>query len=139
MTGSSKEKELKTLSFDELREALWHFENLADRMLTRFLLFGDTARSIVDNRTLKGDKIEVGMKREWLIPEALSVLKQYSNGLEKTKKGYKMEYEGVPIYLTVYERKYDVLKNPDTVSFINTPYLIPNPFEEYWKMRGLIK
>ena len=59
--------------------------------------------------------------------------------IEEAKDGYKIELKGVPIHIKIIKRDYKFFDNPNITFWGVTEFLMPNPFEEYWKVRGLIK
>ena len=131
------------LTDDQLSEALFKIEDTFQRMLCPFFLLGETAQSIRDSyvgsEKLTGRKIEIGVQRKYLTKEALITLDSYETGKEKTGFGFKLLFKDIPIEVRIIERKYSFLKNLDKRFYRTSEYLLPNPFEAYWKVRGIIR
>lgn len=141
-----KQKDIQTkksLSINELNEALFDFEGLMERSQTPFYLLKETGRSIKKELQLQGDKVYVGVRKLQVTPLFLSVLKEYvidvNPTYEETKTGFKYEYKGVPVEVTYITRKYHFISHPDSVYYWGESYLLPNPFDTYYKSRFIVR
>lgn len=141
-------KAMQTSGFNPLDvdEALRWVDDTFKRMLCPYVLLGQTARDIVDapptvdGGHLTSNEVEVGVEKKNLTKEVLSTLKVLIPDIELGKDGnYRFEYSGVPVLIRVIEKKYKYLKTTDIKFYLADEYRIPNPFEDYWKARGLIK
>ena len=132
---------------DQLDMSLRDVEDVMGRALLTFVILGDTARDIVNETGLTGNKITVGVERKYLTKEALSTLKFYlKDTLPDPIKDFVYEPSGHPKYKTmpkvfvkIIERRWKFLKAKDYKFYMATQYNIPNPFESYWKSRHLIR
>lgn len=143
MKSSGTNGQKTKLTDDQLSEALFKIEDVLGRMLVTFCLLGETARSLRDSprggEGLKGDKIEIGVEKKYLTKEALSTFDVYEPDKEKTETGWKLTYNGVPVEIKVITQKYSFFKHPDFRFYRAGEYLLPNPFKEYWKIRGIVR
>lgn len=134
-------------SSDQLDMALRDIEDILGRALCPFVLLGQTARDIVDGKQLTGNKITVGVESKHLTKEAVGTLKVYlKKDMPTTLKSFDYEPSGVPkykimprVYVKVIKKRWKFLKNKDYKFHLNTEYLVPNPFKNYWKAKGLVR
>lgn len=135
---------------EELDKALLYIDDLLDRAVCPFMVGGLTARCVMeqepslDGRKLRGRKIEILIRKRHLTKEVLSSLKTHPiSGKERTFKetdtGYYIEHENVPIEIRVIKTNYSFLQNPDRSFYMVMDLGIPNPFKQYWKVRGVLK
>lgn len=125
--------------------ALYDIQDILERAQCPYLLLKDTARSIVDNQKLEGDGVYIGVLKKDVNRMALSTIKFYLSGLRTVRTpdvredGFDYVWNDVPVHVKFIERKYHFFKNPDFAWYMANNYSIPNPFENYWKARGVIK
>ena len=132
----------KRMSDYDIERALYDVEDLFQRVMCPFVLLGETARSVRDGEFVAGTVIEVGVRAGDLVPEILSTIHSFSNfngGFNKTSFGYEYLSNGIPVKITVINKKWKFLENPDTVFYGPAQYQIPNPFPEYYKTRFLVR
>ena len=125
-----------------IERALYDVEDLFQRTLVPFLLLGETARSIKNGEFVGGTAIEIGVKVGDLIPEALRTINSFSNfdgGFNKTELGYEYVSHGFPVKITIINKHYKFLENPEFVFYGPAEYRIPNPFIDYWKVKQLVR
>lgn len=137
-----------TFSDVELDLALFHAVDIADRCLMRFMLWGNTARSMVDKGLPEGDGIYLAVRKADLPEFVLSTLRTLAKGsdinysikdFKETDNSFSWTYHNVPITIKVVHRDYKFLHNLDFIWYKAEEYRIPNPFEGYWKTRSLVK
>ena len=121
-----------------------------------FYPFGTTALSVRGGKEarelrgeikekMKGDGIYVGIKRSEWTHQRQSMLRTLEKSLHykvtEHDKGFVVEDDrgGPPIYATVFKRTYKFFKNPDITFWGVTEFLMPNPFEDYWKARNFVQ
>ena len=137
-------------SSGDLDKALLYIDDLLDRALCPFMVGGETAKSVseqepsLDGGKLRGRKIEILIRKRYITKEVLSSLKTHPiSGNERTfretETGYYIEHEGIPIEIRVIKRDYPFFRTPDRSPYLIMDLGIPNPFEGYWKIRGIIK
>ena len=127
-------------SSEELSKALLDVEDLMDRLLTPYVLLGKTAECVKNDRLLDTEAIEVGIKKTDITQYVRDVIRTYLNvELNNIENGFEYKAGAVPVKVKVYTRNYTFFKYPDTKVYSFGTYLIPNPFEVYWKVRGLIR
>jgi hypothetical protein len=125
--------------------ALYDIQDILERAQCPYVLLKDTARSIVDKQKLEGDGIYIGVMKKDVNETALSTIKFYLTGVrdprttELRENGFDYEWNGVPVHVKFIERKYKFFKNPDFRFYMANNYSIPNPFENYWTARFIIK
>ena len=124
----------------DLDKALDYVYDVLARSQIEFMLFGDTAYSILNNVPPKYQKISLGVKQQDLTEFGRRILNLTTPGA--VDDGHKIKFdspEGVPIEIRIITKDYPFFKNPDTVLFRQDPYHIPNPFDAYWKVYRLIQ
>jgi len=128
------------INVELLDKALDYVYDILDRSSIEYMLFGDTAYSIINNVPPKVQKITLGVKQCDLTEFAKRILELTVPGA--TNDGSKVKFnspDGVPIEIRIIKKDYPFFKNPDTVLFRMDAYHIPNPFENYWKIYRLIQ
>lgn len=130
----------------DFQKAMLDVADLCEKCHFNFIVLGDLARAMKDNRAegFNGEKIEIGMFKSQLVPEVKSLFKTW--GFKSTVRGYLYYFTPpikwdirIPIHIKVIRNSYSFFSNPDIGWFGVDDYKIPNPFEEYWKMRNKIK
>lgn len=122
---------------DELKisKALQRGEWLLEGASLPVIVIGEVAERLKNNKPLDNvQEVEFGIRESALSKYALSTLKTWLG-----ENWQETENEGVPIHFRVFKNDRGLLKRPDMASFWGGWYKIPNPFEKYWKIRGLLK
>lgn len=121
---------------DQLREALFFMEEQLERCLCPFVLLGDLAKQIHDTPDAQLDLSEITLgirKGEFIGSKSLrSIVFPY---VQEEENYIHLEHKGVPISIRVLENDSPYFKNPNPVFYMISQFLLPNPFEEYWKKR----
>lgn len=129
------------LAFDSDQQliALRDVEDLVDRSLAPMILLRDTAASLVNNGQLDCQEICVGIRTGQLTREVLSVFETYKPEMEETDWGWRYKSaDGMPISIQKLHKNYEFFRQPDFVFFWGGTYLVPNPFDKYWKTRFIV-
>lgn len=133
----------KSFNDEQLRKALFAFQDLMERLTCPFFPLGKIAEQVHAEGKLAGDGIYVGIKITEFTDQRKSMfqtlLTQWNIELKETEKGYEFELEGVPIYLTIIKRNYKFFNNPEIRFFGVTEFLLPNPLNSYLKAQYLIQ
>ena len=130
----------KQFNSEDLQKALLSVEDLMDQLLTPYFLLGKTAECVKYDRLLEGDGIDVGIRDKSLTQYVYDILRdQFKFQPEDVQKGFEYKVGEVPVRIKVYTRNYHFFKYPDHVVYQFGTYALPNPFEIYWKARGLIR
>jgi hypothetical protein len=152
----------KIYSREHLDRALIGVLDIFERASCPFFLLGETARSIVEDGALDGSEIEIGIKAQHATKEALSALNTVLSDLElliannweiqdkgwgtghfietrNTAKKLRFMSEDVPVTVKIIRKKYSFLEYLDNVVYAFDDYKVPNPFDKYYKVRGIIK
>ena len=131
------------LSPDQLDRTLNHAEEMFERALCPFFLFGETLASALKGQ-LTGDKLELGVLKKHLTKEVIVTFTSpdFSTRvdnfkLEDGRMSY--EFEGVPIVVKIVKRHYGCLANPDNFVYKFADFKIPNPVSTYSKIQGIIR
>jgi hypothetical protein len=139
---SSKEKYY--LSAWDVNAAMRDIYDVAERAMLPYVLLGDAAKQLVDGvdgfngNDLQVDKLEWGIPQRNLTPEIKSLFLVWR--FESwDDKGFKYEFQGVPVYVHIFTRKYKFFDLPDMKFYGPDFFKIPNPFKTYWPMRHMIK
>lgn len=126
----------------DIEGALHDLFDVQERAMVSFILLGDVAKALREQKQLEADRIDVVMTRNQLTPEVKSNFKTWQFKVEPW--GYSWTYSPptlwhikVPINLYFYDH-YALFENPDRVWASVENFLIPNPWESYWRGRHLI-
>ena len=127
-------------SSDELYAALMNIEDLMDRLLTPYILLGNTADAVKFDKHLEGDGIDVGIKKTALTQYVYSILdSELHLKPEEIDDGFTYMVGQVPVRVKVYKLDYQFFKYPDVKVYMYGTYSLPNPYNNYWRARGLIR
>lgn len=117
--------------------ALGQLEDLLDRALlvpSDWCVLGEAAKKLRNHENFEGlDKIEVA------IPERK--MNKFVEGVFKTIAGEnwaEQEYRGIPLKIKIIKGKFKFFDHIDLQPLVGASYGIPNPFNEYWKVRGIV-
>jgi hypothetical protein len=125
----------KTYSQDQLESALIDLDDLMARAALPYFVIGETARQMVSNEKLSGDGLHIGIRRNELVPTALSTINTHQPELHLTghEDGFEYSWQDTPIYVHYIEAEDEFFKRADMVWHNAWEYQIPNPFSEYLK------
>jgi len=131
---------MDTIDIAKLDSTLDYCFDMLGRAQVEFMLFGDTAYSIINNLPPKYQKITLGVMKHDMTEFGRRILTLTTPGIVDT--GSKMKFtspEGVPVEIRIVHKDYRFFDNPDSVLFRADSYKIPNPFDTYWKVYRLIQ
>lgn len=127
-------------STSELNTALNDVVDLMERALLPFIVLGQTAMDMVNKKELSGKAVEIGVMKKYITKEAKSTLMTFmGHRLIKQKYGYSYKADDVLVRIRIVKRDYAFFKHPDSVFYMSGEYKIPNPFNKYIKVKGLIQ
>lgn len=129
---------------EDMASAIRDIADMSEKTMIRFIILGDLARAIRDHDgNYVGEKVQIGFPASHLTPEIKSLFKTWK--FEETKYGYKYFYTppikwdiAIPVEIYIFKKHYKFFENPDLGWYRVDDFLIPNPFEKYWKARYLI-
>lgn len=134
----------------DISKAIQYGENLLESASLPVVMGGDVAEQIVNHKKLNAKEIEFLVKKSDLSEYAISTLnsamhklhketpeKVDRNKLDKRWKDGVM-HEGILIKFNIVKQDKGFLKRPDQAYFWGGMIKVPNPFEKYWRMRGLV-
>jgi hypothetical protein len=122
------------LTHEQLLKALFFFWDGFERSTMNFFLVKDTARQVMADTQLSGDRLTLGIrKNEWVggqdrIFKAFMEHERIPHAI--IEHGFKFNYMGVPVYLYIYDDN-PCLDALDIVFYENDTFNIPNPFKEF--------
>lgn len=126
--------------------ALYFLEDIMDRCMTRFFLLGDLAKEVIDTGMSHPldpvdikSPIIIGIKKNSATEYFYNTLKMFVPDAKYSKNKIEFEHLGVQVTIKIIHRKFKVLDNPSIVHYKIATYRIPNPFDKYWRQRGLIR
>lgn len=158
-TKKSSGKAGSSFSLPVLNEALMTLWDEFVRFSCRFYLLGETARSVKQDKELKGEKIELGVTGHQLTREVLSFMTSYFDPIEikiddkwlamsknmgsvffddkrDSITHIRFNVKTVPVEVKVVRKLTDYFKHPDMILYNFDEFNIPNPFNKYFKVRG---
>ena len=131
----------KKFSHEELNKALLDIEDLMARAFVDFFPLHETAECIKRQKPLTGDAVYVGATikhmRTRFAAETISAF--IGKGVEDVQHDFEYNVGEVPVRVKVITRNYGFYKYPDRTIYEYGDYLLPNPFETYWKARFLVR
>ena len=131
---------LKTFEHEELLTALRELDSVMERcqMDNDYVLLGETAKSVFEDKPLAGSKVEAAVKELWLTPERRTTLRQYLSPFSFQESGDALRFTvgGTPVEVHILPDDYPHLGYPERRVYQYDDYQTPNPFNEYWEARG---
>ena len=116
-------------------KAVHHVQDLLNRTLIPFILLGDLVERIVNNKSIAGIKlIEIGVFQKDLVRERISSLKTEIGDIT-TDYGFGYKFDRIPIQIKIISKDHKFFENPDIIFYKSGEYRIPNPIEDYLKVR----
>ncbi len=115
-------------------KAILNVEAMFEGAMVEFLLLGETARRMKYAESLEGlELLEFGVQDRKLNRYARSTFKVLhgENWQEK-------EYAGIPVKITVIKKRWKFFEHPDTFLYWGGAFKVANPWDSYWKKRGII-
>ena len=136
-------KQTKSLLSDEqLRSALFSFQDLMERLTCPFFPLRNTALEVYNESTLTGE-INVGVLNSEWTEQRQAIFDLLIDNMhipcEETPKGYELSFKEVPVHMTIIKRNYQFFKRPEIRFFGVNEFLLPNPLDKYLKAQYLIK
>lgn len=140
-----EKKEKGYYEHDELHTALMYAEDILGRSVMPFSLLSELADQIRKDQLPKlfGNGVHIGVLRKNYTRSSASILEMllkndhvnatYSDNVQGTK--IEFDYKGVPVSIYIFNEQYPFLLNPDKAIYTTTEFYLPNPFEDYWKVR----
>lgn len=125
----------KDINPDRLIQALyWIWDGFGRTAMPMFLVH-QTAKDVIANHDLKGDKVEVGVRRtEWLSGNK-GILDIFAQPLFEDVNKAQYEFEGVPIIVHVYDDD-DCIMNLDHKLYRHETFKLPNPYNRFEQLYG---
>lgn len=129
---------------DELHGALLRTEDTMGRSLANYVLLGDTAKAIVDDKTgyakLYGDKVHLGMRRTAVTKFFMDTIRMLEGDtLDVEDNRLTFVFNGVPIVIDIIDNDMGYFERPDQRWYFVTNFPVPNSFGEYWKNKDRLR
>ncbi len=119
---------------EALLEALYFFWDAFERSNLYFFLIRDTAKQVIANRELEGDKLTLGLRRmEWQGGGDRifnSMIQHEKVEVEKHDDYILFHFKNIPVYLYLYDEN-PTLSSFDSVFYQMESFNTPNPFKEF--------
>lgn len=143
-----KMDEQTTIDPIKLNDALFFIQDLLDRSQIRFFALKETGKQIREKeKGLTPDLnlaiIELGIQKKDLTETGTQsfrgLLKLSNVEPEWTENLIRFEKNGVPIVIKIIKQKYTFLQNPNVNFYRTLEFLTPNPFDNYWRARFIVR
>lgn len=123
-------------SHGELETALLDVDDLMLRCTISedYLVIGITGKCIKEDRRLEGDGIDVGVLRKDLNAGREDIMGQITRQ-EFVDSVLTYKVGNVPVRVRILPNGYDFFKYKDLKVYSYEDFQLPNPFDEYWKVR----
>jgi hypothetical protein len=135
-------KQTKSFTDEQLRKALFGFQDLMERFNCPFYPLRHTAKQVREESELQGELYFGVKKNEWTegVQRTFKAVMELQR-IDYKREGNKYEFElnGVPIHFQIIQRNYKFFRNPEVRFFGVGEFLIPNPLDNYLKAQYLIK
>jgi hypothetical protein len=128
----------KALDPAQLQAALFDVQDALERSCIPFLVLREVARSLFFDESLSGDNIVVCAYDKYFTDSCLSILKMVRPQLTETKHGFEYTVGEVPVEIRIIRKHFKFLDNPDIRIFYTQEFMIPNPFNSYWKTKTFV-
>ena len=159
LSQNSSKKVLGELIIKALRDLDDVMGRCSGSLDRSYLLLGELGKlakedyHIDPREKIEIDKVEVGIEKRYLTPEALSTLQSYlplharfdgepmGEGELLKERGLNLGisyFNHLPIEVKVINKKWGFFKFPETKFWMYDDYQLPNPWDKYWKARFLI-
>lgn len=141
---SSGQTTTKKFTPMELENALQYAEGVLEGLRCQFFLMDELGK-FVNEHTADDwfddtiDTISLGVRKLEVTDSIPRNLITIVPNIVMIPGEWQFEKFGVPIRVTIVERKYHFLQNLDTKMHLSSEYKIPNPFNKYWQSRYLVK
>lgn len=135
----SKNSSQDEYTTQQLDVALAYVEELMERTQCPYVLLTHTAKAVKDNELLSGPYVHIGVTEKHFGPYTRQLFNIVDPVVEVDGNDWMIKTSGAPIRLQLINKDYQFFKNPDQVFYNYAQYPLPNPFEKYWKAKGLIK
>ena len=132
---------------DKVLAKLEFIDDLMERLVVPYILLGDLAyRAMYGEQSSDEEReVRIGIKEKDWTEFAQSVLPQVCQTIgqewKKVETGNNIEeYEINGIRVRILKRKLKFLENPQQIIFpeMSNFYMVPNPFDKYWKSRRFV-
>ncbi len=123
----------------QLRDALMYIQDRLDRASIPFLLLKDTAYDVKNFDELRGGEVTIGVRKYNLTDMTYPTLKMLIPEASFEDTCIRLEHHNAPIFIKLIKNNYKFFQNPDTVFFFIEQFHIPNPFNNYWSSRHIIR
>jgi len=125
----------KEIDTTKLLDALYKIWDAFERSNMQFFLINDTAKNAKANKDLKGDRVEIGVRKmEWL-SGARRILDIYIQPTEETETEALYVFDNVPVVMKILDDS-DCIMSPDSINYRYETFKIPNTIEQFDKIYG---
>lgn len=125
-----------SLPHELLLKALFFFWDGFERSTMNFFLVKDTAKQVIANKPLEGDRLSLGIRQSEWDGGQQRIFKAFMEHERilptKIDNGFLFNYFDIPVYLYVYQEN-PTLEALDIVFYENDTFNIPNPFNTFDK------
>lgn len=123
-------------SHERLLLALYYIWDAFERTNMPFFLVYSTAESVMAQRSLVGDCIQVGVRRNEWISGARRILDAFALPKTETDTEALYEFEDIPIKLYIYEELDDCIVQTQMVRYAAEEFMVPNTYEKFLEVYG---
>jgi len=128
-------QQIKTYEPQQLLNALYWIWDVFDRCNVPFFLVNQTAKDVIAQRDLTGNKIEVGIKQTEWISGGRRLLDAFATPLSETEDSATYQFEGIPVILHVYKPS-ECIEQTDMVRYRYEQFKVPNPYSKFVEIYG---
>jgi len=132
-----KNQTLKKYTGSEVDEALRWVVDLLTKCQIPYFLTGETLKQVKEGYVLEVEKVEIGVKKNWLTQDTTKLLKTFAPEAV-IGKTIDLTGEGVPIEVKVYESDSPYLDHLDFALYNYDEYKVPNPWTKFYEERNSI-
>lgn len=132
---------MKVNNHIEVMDALLDTVERLNRASIIAVLGGEAGLRVSKEHELDGiEKLEFLVERRALAESSFSIYKDVMSDYHPvyTDKTIEYSFKNIPVKIKILDRKYKFLENPAVTSYLYDPIFLPNPFNSYYKARGLV-
>ena len=134
MEAKTTNQKTGKFTWEQLEEALMAVYDLMQDAQLEFFPMNKTALQMKNNEYLAGDKLTFGIRKQDLAESTIEMLKISNPSIDLQPKKIIMEHNGIPVEIRIINKHYRVLDNLDTIDYAYETFLMPNPFDAFYRM-----
>lgn len=129
----------------DVNDCLHDVYDIQERAIIQFILLGEPAKACRENRPPYAEVIELALPEKALTYEVKQLFESTWK-FEKRDYGYEYFFSPpikwdikIPVRIYIYKGSFVLFDNPNRVWGTTEGFNIPNPFNDYWRVRDQVR